>query len=192
MNLQTAEIENFCLRRSVIAAYIDGDLPSQEELNLEIHLAVCSDCSRELNEQKKLLLALDFALESEKEIQLPDNFTKLIVANAESKVSGLRRPQERSKALFICLALLLVGILGLGAEIGTVLKPFTKFAEQALTICSFVWGLTYEVSVGTAVILRSLGNQIVHNSGGFGVFVFGFGFASLLILSRVVPRSNRS
>ncbi len=192
MNLHTATIENVCSQRSDLAAYIDGELSSREELELELHLAVCKDCGEELNEQKKLLCALDFVLENEKEIKLPANFTRVVVAHAESKVSGLRRPQERSKSLFVCSALFLLVLLALGGETRAVFNTFAKFAEQFLAVGVFVWHLIYDVAVGTAIILRSLSNQIVFNSNFsfavlIGVFFIFLGFASCFM-----ARTNRS
>ena len=130
MSLQTAKTESNCSRQQVIA-YIDGDLSPREEIVLEKHLAVCKSCADELNEQKKLLFALDFALdENEREFELPEDFTKVVVTNAESKVSGLRHPQERFRALFVCSALFLFVLLGLGKETGTFVETSEKFANS--------------------------------------------------------------
>ena len=191
MNLQIATIKNFCSHRNDIAAYIDGELLPREELELEMHLAICKDCSGELNEQKKLLQALDYALESEREIVLPANFTRVVIANAESEVSGLRRPQERSKSLFVCAALFLLVLLGLGGETKTVLNAFAKFADQFLAVGGFIWNLIYDIAVGTTIILRSLNNQIVFNSNFFFAVLIGFFFVSLIFLSRFTTRANR-
>ena len=88
-----------------------------------MHLAHCPACAEELNEQKKMLCALDIALiEDEKEFELPENFTRVVVANAESSVGGLRQPQERFKTLFVCAALFLLVLLGL---LGTVTRPIS-------------------------------------------------------------------
>jgi len=192
MNLHTATIENVCSQRSDLAAYIDGELSPREELELEIHLAVCKDCGEELNEQKKLLCALDFALGREREIELPADFTRVVVAKAESKVSGLRRPQERSKSLFVCAALFLLVLLGLGGETRTILNTFAKFAEQFLAVGGFVWHLIYDVAVGTAIILRSLSNQIVFNSNFSFAVLIGLFFISLGFVSHFMARTNRS
>lgn len=161
--MQAAAKKN-CSPRSDLAAYIDGELLPREELELEMHLAVCGDCRAELNEQKKLLCALKFALENEKEIELPENFTKIIVTNAESKVSGLRRPQERLKALLICAALFLLVIFGLGGETEAVLTTFAGFAEQFAVVAGFAFHLFYDIALGLAVILRSLGSHLIFNS----------------------------
>ena len=186
MNSQTATIEKICLQRNEIAAFIDGELLPHEEFELELHLAVCGFCATELNEQKKLLCALDYALENEKQIELPANFTKVVVTNAESRVNGLRRPQERSKALFVCAALFVLVILGLGGETKTVLNTFGKFAEQFLAVGGFVWNLIYDVSVGTAIVLRSLGSQFIFNSSAFFAILIVFVFLSLFLFLRFI------
>lgn len=191
MNSLTATIEKTCSQRSDIASYIDGELPASEELELEMHLAVCKECNEELNEQKKLLRVLDFALEGESEIEMPANFTQIVVANAESKVSGLRRPQERFKALFICAALFLLVLLGLGGETLTVVSGFGKIVEQFLAIFGFLWYLIYDAAYGTAIILRSLSQQIVFNSSVSFVVLLGLVFVCLIALSRFVTRPAR-
>ena len=191
MNPQIAHIENFCSHRSELAAYIDGELSPGEELELEMHLAICGGCSEELNEQKKLLQALSYALEDKNEIELPANFTRVVVANAESKVSGLRRPQKRSRALFVCAALFLLVLLSFGGETKTVLITFAKFADQFLVVVGFVWNLIYDVAVGAAIILRSLSHQIVFNSSFSFALLIGFFFVSLIFVSRFVTRPNR-
>jgi anti-sigma factor RsiW len=191
MNLQTATIEKVCSERSEIAAYIDGELSPGEEFELEMHLAICKSCGDELNEQKKLLRALSYALESEKEIELPADFTRTIVVNAESKVSGLRRPQERFRALFVCAALFLLVILGLGAETKSVFDASAKFADQMIAVGSFLWNLVYDVAIGAAIVLRSLSHQIVFNSSASFAFVIGFFFVLLIVLSRYIARPSR-
>ena len=191
MNSPTATIEKVCSQRNDIAAYLDGELPVREELELEMHLAVCKECNEELNEQKKLLRVLDFAFEAESEIEMPANFTQVVVANAESKVSGLRRPQERFKALFICAALFLLVLFGLGGETVTVVSAFGKFAEQFLAIAGFVWNLIYDAAYGTAIILRSLSHQIVFNSNVSFAVLLGLVFVCVIALSRFVTRSTR-
>jgi len=191
MDTQTTTIEQICSHGSKLAAYIDGELLPREELDLELHLVVCKSCNHELNEQKKLLRALDYVLETEREIELPANFTRVIVANAESRVSGLRRPQERSKALFVCAALFLLVILGLGSETETVFAAFTKFAEQMFTVAGFLGHLIYDISIGTAIILRSLSYQFVFNSIVSATLFIGFVVLTLFVVSRFIVRSNR-
>jgi hypothetical protein len=186
-----ATIEKVCSQHDNIAAYIDGEMLPREEIEFEMHTAVCKQCNEELNEQKTLLQALDFALEDKKGIELPDNFTRVVVTNAESRVSGLRRPQERFKALFICAALFLLALLGLGGETKTVFETFARFAEQFLAVGGFVWNLVYDVAVGTAIILRSLSHQIVFNSNFSLAVLIGFLLVFLVFLPRFMTRFNR-
>ena len=156
-----------------------------------MHLAGCQDCLTKLNDQKKMLCALDFVLEKENEIELPVNFTKVVVATAESGVSGLRRPQERSKALFVCAVLFLLVILGLGSETESVFKAVWKFGDQFLVVGGFVAHLFYDVAIGIAVIMRSLSHHIVFNSVVSIVLITAFLVVSLLAFSRIITRFNR-
>ncbi len=192
MNLQIAAIKRICSYENEIAAYIDGELLPREELALEMHLTICKTCSYELNEQKKLLCALDYALENEREIELPANFTRVVVTAAESKVSGLRCPQERAKAFFVCATLFLLILLSFGGDTETVLSAFGKFAEQFLAVGALAAHIVYDVAVGTIIILRSLGNQFVFNSSLTFGFLVVFFVISLIALSRSIIRYNRS
>jgi hypothetical protein len=187
----TAKIEASCPREE-IAAYVDGEISPRGELELEMHFAVCKPCADELNSQKKLLCALDSFCLNEKEIELPENFTKVIVTTAESKVSGLRRPQERRTALFICTALFLLVLLGLGAETESVLGSFWKFADQFAAVVGFVAHLIYDIAFGITVILRSLSSQLFFSSAGSFGFIAVFFIISLVTLSRLVLRYNRA
>lgn len=191
MTSQVAPIEEFCEHRCELAAYIDGELSPAEEIELEAHLLNCTACAAELNEQKKLLQALNYAMVSEPEIELPADFTRRVVANAESKVSGLRRPQERFKALFVCAVLFLLTILMLGAETKTVFSTFAKFAEQFLAVGIFVWNLIYDIAVGTTVILRSISNHAGFNQSLAIALFFGLFFVFLIFVSRRIARVAR-
>ncbi len=191
MDSQIITTEKVC-PLTKIAAYVDGELSPREELELELHLANCQSCAAELNEQKKLLCALDFALEKEAEIELPVNFTKIVVANAESKVNGLRCPRERFKALFAGSLLFLAVILGLGGRIEAVLNTYVKFGEQIFAVGAFALHLIYDVSIGTAVILRSLDNQFVSSSSIAFALSIAFFFVSLLAASRLSVGYNRT
>ncbi|MDQ2746220.1 MAG: zf-HC2 domain-containing protein [Acidobacteriota bacterium] len=184
-------LEKICSQESDIAAYIDGELSLPEEMELEAHLTVCGECRMELNEQKKLLRVLDFALENEREFALPENFTRIVVANAESKVSGLRRPQERSNALLVCAALFLLVILISGREIGAMLITFTDFAGHFATVIGFVVHLFYDIALGAAIILRSISSQLIYHSAFSTALIISFFTLSLLALLRFIVRAPK-
>ena len=172
-----------------ITAYIDGELSPSEELVLEMHLAECGTCLEELNHQKTFLFALNASLEKEKDIELPDNFTKIIVTSAESRVSGLRRSGERFNAVFICAALLLFVLFGLGSE---AFGSFSRFFDQSLAVLGFAGHMLYSIILGTAVILKSLSSQFVFNSASTFVLLAVFFAFLLYAFSRLMFRYNRT
>ena len=190
MNLPIETRENEC-PRPTIAAYVDGELAAAEELALEMHFVGCAVCSEELNQQKQLLLALDFALEAENEIELPGDFTKTIVANAESRVSGLRRPNERFTALFICAALFLLVIAGLGHETEIVLASSGKIFDRFVAVGGFFTHLTYELALGTTVILRSLCAHLISKFAFAPAFILLVFAGSVLVFSKLMFRFKR-
>ena len=183
--------QNFCPRFE-IAAYLDGELGLREELELETHLINCAECAAELNSQKNFLTALDTALIAEKELVLPVNFTKTVVANAESRVSGLRRPRERFNALLICSILFALVILGLGGESVGVLDRANDLLEQTSAVGTLFVHFIYDIAFGAAVILRSLCLQFVFKSetaNGLLIILFAvsaFMFVRLIVRFRQV------
>ena len=184
-------VKNQICPRIEIAAYIDGDLTSREEFDLELHFAGCDVCADELNEQKKLLCALDFALDDHDEIELPENFTKVIVANAESNVQGLRCPRERNRALMVFAALGLLVFLGLGAETSKTFAAAGAITEQFFAVGSFIFHFIHDIAVAATVIFRSLCLQFVFKSS-VSAGLLGICFVvSLLIFSRLLTRRNR-
>lgn len=190
MKQNTAKFEDSCPRADIVA-YIDGELSPREEMDLEMHFAVCSVCSAELNEQKKLLCALDFALDDCEEIKLPENFTKVVVAAAESNVKGLRCPRERNRALLVCTVLFSMVVLILGAEISTTFASFGTLTEQFFAVGGFFVHLIHDIAVAATVILRSLCLQFVFKSS-LSVLLLGACFAvSFLIFSRLITRFRR-
>lgn len=191
MNLETLTNENTCPHFE-IAAYIDGELNQRDELKLETHLARCSACASELNEQKNLLCILDSVMLEKNEINIPANFTKIVVANAQSNVRGLRHPKERFKALFVCSVLFLLVLLGLGNETQTVVKSFVNFFEQFLVVGGFVWHFVFDFAFGTAIILRSVSSQFLFDSGISNLSLLILFFVSIVCLSKLIFRFNRA
>src|ERR1044072_2968749 len=126
-----------------IAAYIEGELFLDAELFLERHHANCSICTEKLNLQKQFVNALNNSLGFAPEI--PADFTKRIVANAESNVRGLRRKSEWLNALFVCCAPLFFVLFTLGASArGAFLFFFDVFGQLA-AVFSVVSHLLYDI-----------------------------------------------
>lgn len=157
-----------------ISAYIDGELDTAREFEMDMHFVHCDACRTALNDQKSFLRHLDASLGVEREMELPPNFAKSIVANAESTVSGLRRPRERFNALFICSGLLLFVLFAMGAEAGKLFQGLSMIVDQAAAVGSFFGHLIYSVFVGVAIILRTLAGH------------FQFGFPAILVTAMVI------
>ncbi len=174
-----------------ISAYIDGELDGERETELEGHLAGCDVCSRELNEQKHFLRHLDASLGDEREIELPANFTKSIVANAESTVSGLRRSRELLNAAFICAGLFLFALFAMGADAGKLFQWLSVIVEQVAAVGSFVGRLVYSVFVGVAIIIRTLSGQLRVDVATILAVAIVIALFSLYV-ARKFPRARRA
>jgi anti-sigma factor RsiW len=175
-----------------LSAYIEGELSAGDEMELEFHLSQCRICSDDLNFQKSFLNVLDYSLEDEREIELPKNFTKSVVANAESHVSGLRRPHERRNAALVCVALILVSVFALGSSVGKTLVAAAALVEKVLAIATSAGHLVYDVALGSSIIFRSLASKFLFDSGATVVaFVFLI-VLSLYVFSRLVVRLHRT
>ena len=170
-----------------IAAYIDGEMDPVREFELETHLEGCEICSFELNQQKQFLCGLSSSLKHEDEIELPANFTRLIVANAESTVTGLRRPRERFNAIFICAGLFLFALFALGADAGRIFEGVSNIVEQITAVGGFFGHLIYSFFLGIAIILRSVATQF-RLDAVVAVVAVGLFAVSLMAVSRRVLR----
>ena len=183
----TSQTNMFKCPGDEIAAYIDGELTAERELELEAHFLGCSGCAEELNQQKHFLRALDAGLGFPGELDLPADFTKKVVANAESTVSGLRRPRERFNALFICAGLFLFVLFALGTDAETLFSSAANFFEQVSAVASFFGRLVYSIFLGLAIIVRSLASQVPFEQA----FTVIFAFAALVLLLLISRRALR-
>jgi hypothetical protein len=156
VNTSRNELETECPSIE-IAAYLDGELLPDLELQLEAHLAKCVICTQELNDQKHFINALNSSFFDGPEI--PADFTKRIVTNAESGVRGLRQKKERLNAVFVCCALFFFVLFTLGASApGTIAASLDVFGRIA-AVFGFAGHLVYDISIGVVVIMRSLADQ---------------------------------
>ncbi len=174
-----------------IAAYVDGELSPEREIEMELHFAGCGPCLFELNEQKRFLRELESALHSESVLELPPDFTRHVVANAESAVSGLRRPGERYNALFICVCLSLFALFATGSESGRVIAGATQLADQLAAVAGFFGHLVYSIFLGVVIILRAIATQGGINSLAV-LALFSIGILALTAISRRMVRIGRA
>jgi len=173
-----------------IASYIDGELDPMRELELDAHFMQCAACTHELNQQKQFLCELDYSLKHEGDLDLPANFTKTIVANAESAVSGLRRPRERFNAIFICAGLFLFVLFALGTDALRMLDGVSAVLEQLSALGGFLGHLVFSVFIGISIILRSFAAQIRFDA--VLAVLTAVSAVLLMFVSRKVLRTRRA
>ena len=173
-----------------ISAYLDGELSPDIELQLEMHITNCRTCADDLNLQKSFLNALGSSLGRENDIELPQSFTKTVVANAESRVSGLRHPHERRNAAFICAGLLVAVLVGTNTE--STFVAATSLAETFLAVAGSVWNFIYGVALASTIVSRSLVSAFVFNSNATIAFVIALFVVSLYVFSRLLGGFRRT
>lgn len=174
-----------------LGAYLDGELPAPRRNEIELHLAACAGCNGELNFQKKMLLVLEAPL-ADVDIELPKDFTKRVVTNAESRVEGLRRPGERLNALFICVALFLFSLFALGADasrgFAVVSAAFDALGAIVGTSIHFI----LDVGLAVSIILRTLFLNSFSGALGTGIFAVIVFVALAIVFSRYFLRQGRA
>lgn len=175
-----------------ISAYIDGELDQRAELDLEMHLAGCRVCVEDLNLQKSFLNALDSSLDKQQKIELPKDFAKSVVANAESRVSGLRRPHERRNAALICTALVAFSLFAVGSSGEKTFAATVAVVEKVFAVITSIGHLVYDIALGSAIVFRSLASNFLFESGMSGVLFLSLFVLSLYIFSRLLGRFLRT
>ncbi len=173
-----------------IAAYIDGELSPALEIELEMHIAACGSCFSEVNGQKRFLRELESSLLYENDLELPTNFTKVVVANAESSVSGLRRPSERYYALIVCLSLGLFVLIAVGPDAGKVIVGISHLADQFAAVAGFFGHLVYSLFLGVVIVLRAVASQGSVNSLSL-LALFSLVILTLTAVSKKAVRIRR-
>ena len=147
-----------------ISSYVDGELSPEREIQLEAHLAECSICTEHLKVERQFLCALNASLDGEQELDLPADFTRVVVTRAESGVSGLRRPSERFNAAFICSGLFLIVVFSLGADSTKIAEMLMTVLEKSAAVALFLLHFAYDVALGLIVILRAISSHLVSGS----------------------------
>jgi predicted anti-sigma-YlaC factor YlaD len=153
-----------------IAAYLDGELDSVVRQLFEEHLKECPSCTSNLEEQKRLLCMLDFALGGgsggQGSLPLPKDFAQQVAVRAESDMSGVRRSSEHGVALRVCAVLTLVSfaLLGGAAMSEAVVGPANALFKRGAIILDFTWHVLYDAGAGLTVISRDFGGHLLFES----------------------------
>jgi anti-sigma factor RsiW len=176
-----------------VAAYLDGELSDTAQETFEEHLKSCADCTVELRVQRQLLCTLDFAFNESRRFELPRDFTRVVAAQAENDLSGMRKWSERRRALQLCAILALVSFALLGAASRTlVFDPARSFLRVTGSLISLVWQAIYDAGTGVAVIVRVIGRAIVLGSHGLWLLVAVAFVISLFLLPLLIAKYHRA
>jgi anti-sigma factor RsiW len=172
-----------------IAAYLDGELDTEQGLAFERHNKDCSRCAAELQDQRRFLCELDVALNLEPAPELPRNFVEVVAVNAQSDMRGVRTTVERARAFKLCALLALSSLVILGATARDVLGTFLR---PVLSLGSILGGAAYGAGAGVAIISRSFGRHLLLGSSIFSLFLILLFAAALTLLPALISRYHRT
>lgn len=156
--------------KSALLEFLDGELAADKEQEITAHIRTCPACQNEIRQHQELLVELGNSFDEIPNI--PDDFSKIVSANARSQVSGVRMPHERRLAMLICVGLLGVVLLAIAAGPMTALSGSTLIFEKAASVASFVFGFLSDVILGLGIVGRAVSSS--------------FGASPLVILAVIV------
>jgi hypothetical protein len=184
--------DNRCQAEDV-AAYIDGELGGSALESFEAHLRTCAQCAEELRLQRQLLCTLDAAFSGSRSFALPQNFTRVVAAHAESDMSGMHKKSERRRALQLCAILTLASFALLGAASRVlVFQPARSFLRVAGSLCELVWRTIYDGGTGIDVIVRMVGRAVLLSPYGLGLFLALAFLIAVSLLPRLIASYHRA
>lgn len=184
-----------CQRGEDIATYLDGEMSVNELTLFESHVVMCKICADEIQIQKRLLNELDFAFGSQDEsLSLPQDFTKVVKATAESDMHGLRKKEEKTRALSLCTVLVVLSaiLLGWARFTNSVFVPVKNFVRVVGSFLEILWRIIYDAGLGVVVIVRAVSRHFVLESNPLNYFLLMIFLGSAFLLSRLILRSRRT
>lgn len=110
-------------------------------------------------EQRQFLAALSASLDSNSALPLPKDFTKKVVASAESSVNGVRQPGELYTAFFISVALIVFALFAVGIENLGFASPIYGLSEKLFAFGLLILKLIGSLVFAAVIVLRSFAAQ---------------------------------
>ena len=152
-----------------MVAYLDGELEAAASSRFESHLRACAACRDALVSQQRLACLLDatFGAMPDEQLALPKDFTEIVTAHAQTDMSGVRCPVERTRALLLCavLAAMTFALLGASAFAET-LAPLPALARGFGSVLWMAGHAVIDAGAAAAVLLRTVSGGLVNASGG--------------------------
>jgi anti-sigma factor RsiW len=175
-----------------VAAYLDGELSVAESSLFEQHLASCRACAIALAEQRRLLCLLDAAFARTRgQVDLPEDFARVVKARAQTDMTSVRRVAERRRALILCLALGALALV-LFVVFGKGVAPLGAAAGALLSMLRVVFHVAAQALAGAALVLRSLGRYLTSETDGLArVAIFAALACAVLLLLRLISDYHR-
>ena len=170
-----------------IAALIDGELDVNERADFEAHLVECDRCSSELLAQKQFMCELDSALAGPFDLEVPDNFARVVSVRAESDMRGVRAASEHKRAFYYCLLLALSAFALLGVTASQALLGSVEAgAVKVISIGELLLKAAYDAALSFMVVVRVLSGGLFSDTGlskmsALIVVLFAIGLLSFLI-----------
>jgi anti-sigma factor RsiW len=176
-----------------VAAYLDGELTGISLEIFEAHLKICPACVAELRAQRHLLCALDFAFNESRPFELPQDFTRVVAAQAENDLNGMHKKSERRRAVQLCAILALLSFALLGAAARTlVLDPIRSFFRVMGSLLGLLWQAVYDAGTGIAVIVRVVGRAAVLGPSAWWLSLIVAFIVSLFLLPFLIAKYHRA
>ena len=125
---------------------------SDGSLEFESHLTDCEACRREIDFHSRLESEIERLPESE--VALPPDFSKVVAANAESQVAGLRKGKERKTTVYIIAVLGAILFFVLGVNVSSLVALFQFLADSVLAVFTVIGSFIFNLLLGIFVIAR--------------------------------------
>jgi len=176
-----------------VAAYVDGELSGGALTQFEDHLKTCAQCAAELRLQRQLLCTLDVAFNNSRSFALPQNFTRVVTARAESDLRGMRQKPERRRALKLCLALAVASFALMGAAArGIVVDPVRSFFRTTISVGHLCWEAAAGAGASALVVGRVIGRAVLASQYGLAFSLLLVLFLSICFLLILIAKYHRA
>ena len=186
-------ISDYICETENIAAYIEGDLEPALHSDLEEHLKECVHCASELRDQRLFMCELDSALASPFDLEVPENFAKVVAVHAKSDMRGMRDASEHARALRFCIILGLAAFALLGfASSKAVVLSIKAFAGKVFGVLSFFGEAILNAAAGFTVVSRVVSRGLISDSRLAGLAGLLLVVLAIAILSRLITRYHRT
>jgi anti-sigma factor RsiW len=191
MSMTLTGKEKIC-ERSLVAAYIDGELDADLARLFEDHLKSCGACRVELRAHRLFVCELDAALTESAEIPVPADFSRRVAVRATTDMRGVRTRSENRKALTICLALALAGFALAGATARyAIFVVAGKIVSEFFAVVTFVASTAYDAVVGFTIVAGMLSRKAINETGALWPMLVLVAL-SLVILARLILKYHRT